>query len=207
MGSAITSGFVCILLPLVAWIVINQDWYFDVPLIDITYKPWRLFLVLCSLPALASFVIFMFLPESPKFVLGQGKQTEAYEILQKMNRINNGTNSPLKKFEIFEEHESIENRQRILDSKKTKFPLLTCVWNQTAPLFKPPHLFTTILICTIQFSVMYTSQGFNVFYAEILNRMGINSGDEKMMMCDIINMEQTSANETYVQSNDAVNSS
>lgn len=206
MGSSVISGFVCILLPLVAYIVINQDWHFDVPLIDVMYKPWRLFLVLCSFPAVTSFVIFMFLPESPKFVLSQGKPAEAYQILQKMNRVNNGKNATLAEFEILEEPESIENRQRSCDIKNAKFPLLTSIWNQTVPLFKPPHLFSTVLICIIQFSIFYTSQGFNAFYAEILNRMGTNSGDEKMMMCDIINMKQTQLNETLVERNTTVSS-
>lgn len=107
--------------------------------------------VVCSLPGLLAFAIISFLPESPKFVLGQGYQAETYEILQKINRINNGRNAKLEFFEIYEEPESIENRQRILKSKTARFPLLTCVWNQTAPLFRAPYLYSTFLICVVQF--------------------------------------------------------
>lgn len=45
MGSAVIFGIACFIVPLLAWIVINQDWQFNIPFIDITYKPWRLFLV------------------------------------------------------------------------------------------------------------------------------------------------------------------
>ncbi|XP_055326017.1 synaptic vesicle glycoprotein 2B-like isoform X1 [Sitodiplosis mosellana] len=192
MGSALIYGVSCLLLPLLAWFVINQDWQFYVPFIDITYKPWRFFLVVCSIPGFLSSLILLFLPESPKFVLGQGKQMEAHKILQKMNRWNNGKKNELELFEIYEETESIENRRRILENKNSRFPLLKSVWIQTAPLFKPPHLSSTLLICTIQFGIYATSNGFYMFFAEILNKMASNLDsftEQRMAMCDIINMK------------------
>lgn len=201
MGSSVVLGVLCILMPLVAWAIINQDWQFDIPIVGVVYKPWRLFLAVFSLPGLFSFFIMSYLPESPKFLLSQGKQAEAYEVLQKMYRTNNGRNSSLESFEIYEEAESIENRQRILDSKQSRFPLLTCIWNQTIPLFKPPFLFSTVLICTIQFSIFYTCQGFSVFFAEIINKIASNVDDltgERTQMCDVINMKQAPQEEHEV---------
>lgn len=177
----------------------NQEWEFEIPILDITYKPWRLFIVVCSLPGLLSFLILCFLPESPKFVLGQGNQAEAYEILQKMNRINNGKRSTLEKFEIYEESESIESRQRILESQKSRFPFLASVWNQTAPLFKPPYLWPTLLICFIQICIYFTANGFYMLYADLLNRMVTNVDDsisQRIMVCDVINMKSTEFNAT-----------
>lgn len=52
MGSSIIFGISCLFLPLLAWLVINQDWQFDIPFIGITYKPWRLFFIICSLPGI-----------------------------------------------------------------------------------------------------------------------------------------------------------
>lgn len=191
MGSSIVYGVLCILMPLVAWIVINQEWQFDVPFIGITYKPWRLYLVVCSLPGLFVALILIVLPESPKFVLGQGKSTEAYEILQRVYHINNGKTSSLEQFEIREETESIENRQRILKNAQSRFPLLASIWCQTVPLFTPPHLLSTILICSIQIPIFMTGTGFFMFFAVILNKMATNVDDtvnQRIMMCDIINM-------------------
>lgn len=193
MLSALFYGVSCLFLPLVAWFVINQDWQFDVPLIDITYKPWRLFLIVCGVPGFLAALILIFLPESPKFVLGQGKKHEAYVILQKMNRWNNPKGKELELFEIYEEAESIENRRRILDCEETRFPLLTTVWIQTAPLFKPPYLGSTVLVCTIQFLIYATGNGFYMFFAHILNTMASKlhsfNTDQRIMMCDVINMK------------------
>lgn len=192
MGAAAIFSVSCVLIPLIAWNVINQDWQFQVPLIDITYKPWRFYFVVCSLPELIVATILLFLPESPKFVLGQGKKDEAYEILQKMNRWNNGKNSPLGNFEIFEEVESIDNRNRILHCKKSRFPLLKSVWNQTSPLFRPPYLRSTLLICMIQAGTYATCNGFFMFFGQIMNKMALNLDnfyDDRMMMCDAINLQ------------------
>lgn len=187
----------------------NQQWTFEVPILNITYKPWRLFMVVCGLPSLLSFVIISFLPESPKFVLGQGKQAEAYQILQKMNRINNGKGSPLGQFEIWEEPESIENRERILKCKKGRFPFLASVWNQTAPLFRPPYLWPTLLICFIQFCIYITSNGLYMHFADVLNKMATNIDNyttQRAMMCDIINMKNQHHNETTNKIIDQVSS-
>lgn len=206
MGSALLFGISCLFLPLIAWFVINQDFQFYVPYIDLEYKPWRLFLVVCSVPGLLAALFLIFLPESPKFVLGQGRNFEAYEILRKMNRWNNGRKNELELFEIYEEAESIENRRRLLDSKDSRFPLLTTVWIQTAPLFKPPHLGATLLICTIQFGIYATSNGFYMFFAHILNTMASklhSFTEQRMMMCDIINMKPVNA--TAISPDDEVN--
>ncbi|XP_031639091.1 synaptic vesicle glycoprotein 2B-like [Contarinia nasturtii] len=192
MCSAVIFGISCFLLPLIAWLVVNQEWEFDIPLIGITYKPWRFFLVVCGIPGLLSSVILLFLPESPKFVLGQGDSKGAWKILEKMNRWNSGKKSQLEPFEIYEEEESIENRRRILEAKNSRFPLMKSIWIQTAPLFKPPHLRPTILICTIQFGLYATCNGFYMFFADILNTMATNLDgldNQRISMCSIINME------------------
>lgn len=194
MCSSAIYGVSLVLVPLVAWFVINQDWHFDVPLINITYKPWRLFIVVCGLPGFFSFLVLVFLPETPKFVLSQGEKEKACEILQRMNRINNGKDAEFPKCVIIEEPDAIANRNRILSCNESRFPLLKSIWLQTAPLFKPPHLSTTILICTIQFGIFTTSNGFYIFVVEIVNKMASNLDsfiDQRMPMCDAINMKHT----------------
>lgn len=204
MGSALIFGVSCLLLPMIAWSVINQDWQFDVPFIGITYKPWRLFMIICGLPGFLASIALLFFPESPKFVLGLGDQSQTITILKQINRWNNGKKTEFDVFEIYEEAESIENRRRILYNKTSRFPLMKSIWSQTAPLFQLPHLGTTLLICTIQFGIYATSNGFYLFFADILNRMANNldnSMDRRMRMCDIINMNVKNQTENQTVSN------
>lgn len=193
MGSSVIFGLMCIFMPFLAWCVINQDWEFDVPYV-VTYKPWRLFLAMCSIPELLSFLIITFLPETPKFVLEQqGKPDEAYRILQKMNRMNNGKKAKLEDFDIYVDGESNEKRQKNGDAKKRKqLSLMESVSVQTIPLFQSPYLTRTLLLCVIQFMVFFTCQGLNVFFTEISNRLAVNSNyTDRMMMCDILNLNKT----------------
>lgn len=179
-------------MPLAAWAVINQDWQLQIPFIDLTYKPWRLFIVTCAAPGLLSAIALLFLPESPKFVLAQGNKISAYNILQKMNRWNNGKNSELGEFEIHDEIDSNERKLCMSDDRKVRLPLLRSVWNQTVPLFKPPYLKPTILLCIIQYGTYLTSNGFFIFFAEIINRMSTNLDsfiNQRILMCDVINMK------------------
>lgn len=192
MGSSVIFGLICIFMPFLAWCIINQDWEFEVPYI-VTYKPWRLFLAMCSLPEILSFLIISFLPESPKFILDQGKPNEAYRILQKMNRLNNGKHAKLEAFEIYMDGETNEKHQKNGDTKKRKqLSLMESVSIQTIPLFQSPYLTRTLLLCTIQFMVFFTCQGLNVFFTEISNRLAVNSNHtDRMMMCDILNLNKT----------------
>lgn len=192
MGSSVIFGIICIAMPFLAWCIINQDWQFEVPFI-VTYKPWRLFLAMCSVPEILSFLIITFLPESPKFVLSQGKPDEAYKILQKMNRLNNGRHTKLEAFEIYEDGETGEKHQKNGDTVKRKqLSLMESVSVQTIPLFQSPYLFRTVLICAIQFMVFFTCQGLNVFFTEISNRLAVNSNHtDRMMMCEILNLNKT----------------
>lgn len=114
-----------------------------------------------------------------------------------MHRINTRKTDGFEVFDIYEELESIENRNRIMESKKSRYPLLTSVWIQTAPLFRPPYLFSTILVCTAQFGIYATSNGFYMFFADILNRMATNLDDftePRLSMCEAINMKSMNRN-------------
>lgn len=202
MMTSVITAMACLFLPVMVWLVINQDWQFDIPWIGITYKPWRLFFIACSFPNLIAFFMLIFLPESPKFVLStQGDEFGAYKILQKIHRMNlfgkcDANSSAFEVFEMIEEPESIESRKRqLLHSQKSRFPFLTSVWMQTIPLFRPPYLLSTIILCGIQFSLYAISSGMFMFFADILNRMAINLKDipdAKMPMCDVINMKNVS---------------
>lgn len=198
MKSAAIFCTLCIFGPLIAWGVINQDWQFEVPLIGIIYKPWRLYFVAISLPEIFVAIILLFLPESPKFVLSQGNKMEAYEILKKVNRWNNGKKASLDQFELKEEPDSIEIKQRLVDCKKSRFPLLKSIWMQTAPLFKPPYLYSTLLISVFQFVSYASGHGFFMFFGQIMNQMAAYSNNDQMMMCKAINMQP--ANITSSQS-------
>lgn len=159
MGSAVVYGVSCLLLPLIAYSVINQDWQFTIPVLNIVYRPWRLFFIVCAIPGLFAHFALLLLPESPKFELNQGNGPEAIEIIKRIDRWNNGQKATLDIHELYEENGAINKDERKSRDPKNLGSLVKSIWIQTAPLFRPPHLGNTTLLCLIQFSIYYTSNG------------------------------------------------
>lgn len=50
-----------------------------------------MFLLICSLPAFVSSIIFMFMPESPKLLMSKGRNEEALEVFQLVHKFNSGS--------------------------------------------------------------------------------------------------------------------
>lgn len=103
MMASVIFGVACLILPLMAWLIINQKWNFIVPLIDVNYRPWRLFLLCCGLPSLICGISMIFYPESPKFTFSQVRENFINEfhkfILKIIFRVTN--QQPLKSWQKF----------------------------------------------------------------------------------------------------------
>lgn len=68
LASSVILGVICVLLPILASLVINGEWQLKIPFTDVTYKPWRLFMLLSGFPNLLTGISIYFFPESPKFL-------------------------------------------------------------------------------------------------------------------------------------------
>lgn len=168
-----------ILLPVLAWIIINQNWNFHIPIIDIQYKPWRLFILLCGLPSFFCGFALIKVPESPKFMLSQGNSEEVIQILKQMYSLNTRKNREELKLTLIPD-ETIE-------VPKGKISL---IWSQTAPLFKAPHLKTTIIACILQFWIFFTAEGLFLWFPDIVNRVSSYTSDDTITICEIIQIKE-----------------
>lgn len=77
-----------LIYPGLAWIIIPLPISFE--FYGILYNSWRLFLGVISLPTFIIAIIALMYPESPKFLVSQGKTDEALVILQKIYTVNTG---------------------------------------------------------------------------------------------------------------------
>lgn len=196
MGASVVFGIACVLLPVLAWLVINASWQFDIPFIALTFKPWRLFLVTCGLPSLLCGFAMIPLPESPKFVLSQGKADECARILRRMYRWNvskrKRAEQPMQMGRIAEEADSAERRERNAADRSDRGAaahLLQSMWQQTATLFSRANWRRTCIACTIQFGIMVSANGMYMWFPDILNRtadfMSSHPG-ERRGLCEIL---------------------
>ncbi|XP_054858597.1 synaptic vesicle glycoprotein 2B isoform X2 [Eublepharis macularius] len=71
-----------------AWSIIpHYGWGFSMGT-NYHFHSWRVFVVVCSLPCIASLVALKFMPESPRFLLEIGKHDEAWMILKQIHDTN-----------------------------------------------------------------------------------------------------------------------
>lgn len=71
-----------------AWLVIPST-SVGFMLGSLDFQSWRLFVVLCSIPSLSSALVFhLAMPESPKFLMEAGEETEALKVFQIMHNHN-----------------------------------------------------------------------------------------------------------------------
>ncbi|XP_026528809.1 synaptic vesicle glycoprotein 2B [Notechis scutatus] len=71
-----------------AWSIIpHYGWGFSMGT-HYHFHSWRVFVVVCSLPCIASLVALKFMPESPRFLLEIGKHDEAWMILKQVHDVN-----------------------------------------------------------------------------------------------------------------------
>ncbi|KAK9879363.1 hypothetical protein WA026_004211 [Henosepilachna vigintioctopunctata] len=112
----------------------------------LSVNSWRLFLLLNALPALVAGVGFIFLPESPRFLISKGKNEAALEVFQKIYSINTGRpppSYPIKKL-VQETATKYESNKRYLAVG------LTDGYTSAKKLFAFPYLRTFILVCSLQ---------------------------------------------------------
>ncbi|GAB0092484.1 hypothetical protein DMENIID0001_074800 [Sergentomyia squamirostris] len=177
MAASTIFGFICIGIPILAWAILRNTWTLDFSMIGITYKPWRLFLVVCGLPNLFCAISFFWLPESPKFILAQGRQTDTIKILKRIYSINTGkSRETLKISAVIHEDESISSQKDSGQDTKSVLRVLRSIYNQTAPIFMGDNLKKTLILCTLQFWELFTGHGMYMFFPDILNRVALHRG-------------------------------
>nr|CAD7447964.1 unnamed protein product [Timema bartmani] len=162
------------ILPGLAWLIIPQTWAWELPWI--TYRSWRLFVIVTALPGLIT-VLYMgrVLPESPKYLLATGRSQEALDILRRIYADNSG--EPPESYPVLSV--TIDGSVSELPSplglgkKNSALDVMKSIWRQTAPLFVPPHLRNTTIACLFMFSVYACSNSLSLWIPDMFNNLGV----------------------------------
>ncbi|XP_038220608.1 putative transporter svop-1 [Zerene cesonia] len=160
MASATMIGQLAICIP--ALIVLQFTFHIEVAWLSLVYRPWRLLLQTLSVPGLLVALGLYFLEESPKFLLSKGHEDRAMKALKRIYVCNTGKNEdsyPVSS--VF-----LEASEMKTDVKKSP---IQKIWDQTAPLFKPPLLKNSLMLYFILLCSYMTSTGFTMWVPTITN--------------------------------------
>ncbi|XP_075157922.1 uncharacterized protein LOC142231188 [Haematobia irritans] len=77
-----------ILLPVLALWILPKDWNFDI--LNMNFVAWKIYLAISGIPSLLSGIFLCFYPESPRFLMSQGRNEEALKAFRTMYAVNTG---------------------------------------------------------------------------------------------------------------------
>ncbi|XP_026283260.1 synaptic vesicle glycoprotein 2B-like isoform X2 [Frankliniella occidentalis] len=164
-----------ILLPGLAWLVLPQTW--QVHALGVTFNSWRVMLALIAGPSLVCACLALRLPETPKFLMSQGRCTEAMGVLRSMYAANTGRASdqyPVRRLAL-PPRDACSGGQVELDAAlNLGFKSLNAVARrmvtQASSLFRAPLLGRTLLVCAILSTNEFSYYGLVLWLPELFNR-------------------------------------
>ncbi|XP_046743761.1 synaptic vesicle glycoprotein 2A-like [Diprion similis] len=165
--------FSMLLMPGVGWGILPLD--FELDILGLSFRSWRLFVLILGLPGLISFLGLLRFPESPKFLVLIGRHRDAVDILQDVYRSNGGSKTG-SKYPVSEiiAPASMSMDQDVMAAKSgAVLRVLRTMWDQTVPLFMHPHGFITLLVCAMQFEIFFSFNGMYLWMPEILNQVAL----------------------------------
>ncbi|XP_043274483.1 synaptic vesicle glycoprotein 2C-like isoform X2 [Venturia canescens] len=120
---------------------------------DHSFNVWRIYILICTTPAILGLVTMSFLPESPKQLMNNGQTEEALELMRKMYAMNTG--NPRETFPI---KSIVADTKSMMDRNKSNFEKIRDSWIDFKTLTQSPYLGTFFVISFLQFGSML---GFN----------------------------------------------
>ncbi|XP_054280458.1 synaptic vesicle glycoprotein 2C-like [Macrosteles quadrilineatus] len=155
-----------VIMPGFAWMIIpltlSVEWQ------GMVFNSWRLLVALMSLPSLTAAALHLCFPESPVFLLVQGKGDKALAILANIYAINNKCDPS--EFSVT----SLKMQDKTSDSESSKDSTLTVMVRQAKLLFNPSTVKITLLSSFLFFSNMYGYYGLGLWLPELFNRITVH---------------------------------
>lgn len=85
-----SNGHEILILTAMAWLIIPHNWSLSLFNGSFVFNSWRLYMSFCGLPIIVGAMCFFFYPESPKFLMSQGRNDEALHVFRKIYAVNSG---------------------------------------------------------------------------------------------------------------------
>lgn len=142
------------------------------------FSPWRLYLLLNILPSFIACIGLFLLPESPKYLLSQGKQDESLSVLKQIYHVNTGKSKssyPCKNLESLE-----------IPKSNIGFKLLK---HKFKILFSRSIYLQTINLCFVAFSITFIGTGTYMWLPVIISFLLSNS-ESSSTVCEAITSSQ-----------------
>lgn len=149
-------------------------WKFSFNIADFfVYNSWRAFVFACGIPSLVSFLLISRMPESPRFLMLQGKLHKAKEVLDKIFVTNTGKRKEefsVKVLDVTPEADHYYFRGENHSCWSRISNMASGVYKQHKILLKGRSLFNITTTCIIDFCLIMVYFTMILWVPEVLNR-------------------------------------
>lgn len=153
-----------------AWSVIPRDIGYHSP--SFKYNSWRIFVALCTIPSLTSAVFFVFMPESPKFLLTIGQNRKALSVLKFIHKKNKQPSSyKVTSLVLDPDHRPIHLTHQDTGCVSSISRNLKSLASISGELFRPPLLRSSVIMLIINFTLSFGYYGLWMWFPELFSRV------------------------------------
>ncbi|XP_049870136.1 synaptic vesicle glycoprotein 2A-like isoform X2 [Pectinophora gossypiella] len=156
---------------------------FSIPIswLNMEYRPWHLLLLMISLPGVFGVVGIAVLCESPKFLLSKGQEKNALKALKCIYIWNTRSKGDFPVTALY-----LDDTVASTDTKQNdKVSFIRKMWDQTAPLFKPPLLKNSAVVYYLLLCAYMTSTGFTMWIPTIANAYFSSNDSSGKTFCEV----------------------
>ncbi|CAH1398429.1 unnamed protein product [Nezara viridula] len=160
-----------IYLPGMARIILPLD--FHLPIFGLlTFTSWRLYILIQSIPISLALFFLSRLPETPKFLLSQGKRDETMKVLKIIYSINNGNNG--NDFPIISLKVDSEDEEKVSPTQESGylfFRYCKMMLKQFIALFSKKYILITLISCGLLFGENGMCNTMILWFPEMTSRI------------------------------------
>ncbi|XP_063052247.1 synaptic vesicle glycoprotein 2B [Engraulis encrasicolus] len=174
-----------------AWgIIPRYGWGFSMGT-EFQFHSWRVFVLVCALPAIASLIGLTFMPESPRFLLESAKHDEAWMILKQVHDTNwRAKGKPEKVFTVTQiktpktQDDEFFEIQSATGTAVQRFFVRTfmitkLVMKNVISLLNRELRLSTLLMAIIWFTMAFSYYGLAVWFPDMIKHLQYEEYKEK----------------------------
>ncbi|XP_063635474.1 synaptic vesicle glycoprotein 2C-like isoform X1 [Cydia splendana] len=169
----------CILLPCIAWLIIQDPRFIWADTEDFKFNQWRVFVAACGIPSLLVVLLLLPFPESPRFLLYVNQPEQALQVLQKIFVVN--TRMSAKDFPVEsmisagegddeEEIVTADNNGNETKAALTWKQRWQNFWIRKKMLTTQPFIGLLILCCFVDFGLMFSYYTLMMWFPDLFER-------------------------------------
>eukprot|EP00095_Tigriopus_kingsejongensis_P000777 maker-scaffold67_size430214-snap-gene-1.18 protein:Tk00777 transcript:maker-scaffold67_size430214-snap-gene-1.18-mRNA-1 annotation:"hypothetical protein DAPPUDRAFT_304078" len=185
VGNVVVAG--------IAWAIIPADIGYDTDdPNEFEYNSWRIFVLVCGLPALLVGVALFWFPESPKFLLAKGDEKAAIKVFAQIYAFNTGnpaSSYPVKRIISDQEDPRMPISGRLGSSwklalREAKANLITSFSGKLTKIM--------LLMLYINFAIQFGYYGLWLWFPELFNKLDVyyQTHNETRSVCEVTNFNE-----------------